>query len=232
MESSLIAVKDLHYSISEGTTCRQILRGIDLEVQAGESVALLGRSGSGKSTLLNLICGIDKPDSGTISIDGHEISTLKEPDLTLYRRQHIGFIYQFFHLVTTLNVMENIALPLELNRWPRTAIEQRTEELIEQVGLSGYQSRFPDQLSGGEQQRVAIARAIAHKPSLLLADEPTGNLDAQIGRDVMQMLNQLVKQEGLTLVLVTHSQSVAKGAHRIMTLEQGLLAERVGDFAW
>ncbi len=232
MGQPLVDIQNLRYRISEGTRHREILGGIDLSVQEGESVALLGRSGSGKSTLLNLISGIDKPQSGSINIDGHEISTLREPDLTLYRRKHIGFIYQLFHLVNTLSVAENIALPLELNGWSRKDTEQRVASLLKQVELADYGMRFPDQLSGGEQQRVAIARAIAHHPSLLLADEPTGNLDAQIGRDVMQMLNQLVRQEGLTIILVTHSQSVAKSAHRILTLEQGQLAERVGEFAW
>lgn len=232
MTQTLVKIRALHYRVKEGDQTRLILDGVNLEVQAGESVALLGRSGSGKSTLLNLISGIDKPNDGSILIDNQEITRLGEPALTLFRRQHIGVIYQFFHLVPTLTVSENIALALELNHWTPRDIKTRVDSLLDQVGLSLLANRFPDQLSGGEQQRVAIARALAHQPSLVLADEPTGNLDAQIGREVIALLNRLVTHEGVTLILVTHSQAVAQGANRILTLEQGQLAERAGDFAW
>lgn len=232
MTRALIEIENLYYSIAEGGKNRTVLDGVELSVAAGESVALLGRSGSGKSTLLNLISGIDRPGSGRILMDGAEITSLGEPDLTLFRRKNIGFIYQFFHLVATLTVSENIALALELNHWPAQEAKQRVALMLDQVGLSEYAGRFPDQLSGGEQQRVAIARALAHKPTLLLADEPTGNLDAQTGGEVMALLNQLVETQGVTLILVTHSQAVAQNAKRILTLEQGRLAERVGDFAW
>lgn len=232
MTEGLVNITDLSHSFQEGARTRQILNGAELEVHRGESVALLGRSGSGKSTLLNLISGIEKSTSGHILVNGHEVSNLKEPALTLFRRQHIGFIYQFFHLVPTLTVTENIALGLELNRWSRPAIEARVKELLKQVALSDHANRFPDQLSGGEQQRVAIARALAHKPLLLLADEPTGNLDAEVGQDIMTLLQGLVVNQDMTLILVTHSQAVAKSANRILTLEQGRLAEREGEFAW
>lgn len=232
MTEGLVNITDLSHSFQEGARTRQILNGAELEVHRGESVALLGRSGSGKSTLLNLISGIEKSTSGHILVNGYEVSNLKEPALTLFRRQHIGFIYQFFHLVPTLKVTENIALGLELNRWSRPAIEARVKELLKQVALSDHANRFPDQLSGGEQQRVAIARALAHKPLLLLADEPTGNLDAEVGQDIMALLQGLVVNQDMTLILVTHSQAVAKSANRILTLEQGRLAEREGEFAW
>lgn len=232
MTEGLVKITGLSHSFQEGSRVREILNSVDLEVNRGESVALLGRSGSGKSTLLNLISGIEKAASGRIQVNGQEISTLKEPALTLFRRNHIGFIYQFFHLIPTLTVAENIALGLELNRWSRQAIDTRVEELLKQVGLLDHASRSPDQLSGGEQQRVAIARALAHNPLLLLADEPTGNLDAEVGQEIMSLLQGLVKNQGMTLILVTHSQAVAKSAHRILTLEQGRLAEREGEFAW
>ena len=232
MTQALVEIEKLVYSLKEGDITRTILDRVSLAVQPAESVALLGRSGSGKSTLLNLISGIDKATEGRIHIAQQEITQLGEPALTLFRRQQIGVIYQFFHLIPTLTVAENIALALELNRWSAQDTKARVAELLEQVGLTAYAQRFSDQLSGGEQQRVAIARALAHKPPLLLADEPTGNLDAQIGRDVMALLNRLVAQEGVTLILVTHSQAVAQSANRILTLEQGQLAERAGDFAW
>lgn len=228
----MLEINQLCYTVAEGDRSRKILDCVDLSVARGASMALLGRSGSGKSTLLNLISGIDRPDSGEIRVLDQQISTLREPELTLFRRRHIGFIYQFFHLIPTLTVAENIALVPELNRVPPQRTQQRVEQLLLQVGLTNLAQRFPDQLSGGEQQRVAIARALAHCPQLLLADEPTGNLDAQTGREVMRLLNQLVEQQGVTLILVTHSRAVAENATRILTLERGRLTDQTGDFAW
>ena len=203
-----------------------------MEIARGETLALLGRSGSGKSTLLNLISGIDRPDAGSIHIHGHNLTSLQEPDLTLFRRQHIGFIYQVFHLIPTLTASENIALPLELNHWSVAQSAERVTTLLAQTELTEQANQFPDQLSGGEQQRVAIARALAHKPLILLADEPTGNLDAVTGSRVMQLLQQLVSQEGTTLVLVTHSRSVANSADRTLTLTQGQLTDSEEDLTW
>jgi len=232
MTDKLIQIKGLERTFQEGGKRRQVLAGIDLEISRGETLALLGRSGSGKSTLLNLISGIDRPDAGSIQIDGDNLCTLQEPDLTLFRRQHIGFIYQVFHLIPTLTASENITLPLQLNRWSTAQSAERVATLLAQVELTEQANQFPDQLSGGEQQRVAIARALAHKPLIVLADEPTGNLDAVTGARVMQLLQQLVSQEGSTLVLVTHSRSVANSADRTLTLAQGQLTECEDDLTW
>jgi len=228
----LLEIKKLSYSVTEGGRSRRILDAVDLSLGAGESLALLGRSGSGKSTLLNLISGIDRAAQGEIWVMGRNISTLGEPELTLFRRQHIGFIYQFFHLLPTLTVAENVALVAELNHLPAATLQRRVKQLLDAVGLTGLAERFPDQLSGGEQQRVAIARALAHRPQLLLADEPTGNLDAQTGREVMRLLCHLVTEEDVTLVLVTHSQAVARHASRILTLAQGRFTDTPGELAW
>jgi len=232
MTDKLVQIKGLERTFQEGGKRRQVLAGIDLEIARGETLALLGRSGSGKSTLLNLISGIDRPDAGSIQIDGDNLCTLQEPDLTLFRRQHIGFIYQVFHLIPTLSVSENIALPLQLNRWSTAQSAERVATLLAQVELTEQANQFPDQLSGGEQQRVAIARALAHKPLMVLADEPTGNLDAITGSRIMQLLQQLVSQEGTTLVLVTHSRSVASSADRTLTLTQGQLTDSGDDLTW
>ena len=232
MAQSFIQISDLLHTYREGDQNHVVLNGVNLQVSKGETLALLGRSGSGKSTLLNLVSAIDQPQSGSISIDNHQITDLKEPDRTLFRRHHIGFIYQAFHLIPTLTVFENIALILELSDWTITDTEARVYQLLDSIGLRQYANKFPDQLSGGEQQRVAIARAIAHKPLLLLADEPTGNLDAETGQHMLALINQMVSSEQSTLIIVSHSLSVARTADRIITLEQGLLHERQGDFAW
>ena len=232
MPQSLVEISNLQYSYHEADHNHVVLDGVDLSIAKGETIALLGRSGSGKSTLLNLVSSIDQPESGDVIINGKNITHLKEPDCTLFRRHHIGFIYQFFHLIPTLTVYENIALVLELNRWSNAKVKTRVDELLALVGLSRFKNSFPDQLSGGEQQRVAIARALAHKPLLILADEPTGNLDAETGKQMMSLINDLVATEQSTLILVTHSLSVAQTADRVVTLEHGQLSERQGDFAW
>ena len=195
-------------------------------------MALLGRSGSGKSTLLNLISGIDQPDAGSIAAEGVDLTGLAENDRTLFRRHHIGFVYQSFHLLPGLSVSDNIRLVLELQRMPRPAIESRVAQLLQLIGLQDRADSYPERLSAGEQQRVAIARAIAHQPKIILADEPTGNLDAQTGARVLNLLHRLAAEKNTCLILVTHSLAVARSAGRILTLEQGLLAEREGAFAW
>lgn len=230
MPEPFIQIEKIHRAYREGEQSHPVLRGASLTLQRGETVALLGRSGSGKSTLLNLISGIDRVDAGSVIVDGIDLTKLSEHDRTLFRRQHIGFMYQFFNLVPTLTAAENIALVLELNRYPKTETKQKTENLLEAIGLADLGDRFPDQLAGGEQQRVALARALVHSPKLVLADEVTGNLDAETGQRVLTLLQELTSSS--TLLLVTHSLAVAKSADRIVTLEDGLLAERQGHFAW
>lgn len=232
MRQPLVQINNLHHAYQEADRHHVVLNGVDLSISKGESIALLGRSGSGKSTLLNLISAIDQPVIGSISIDNQKITHLEEPLCTLFRRKNIGFIYQFFHLIPTLTVYENIALVLELNGWSEAETKSRVIDLLDWVNLTRFKDSFPDKLSGGEQQRVAIARALAHKPLLMLADEPTGNLDAETGQQMLSLIHRLAEKENSTLILVTHSLSVAKTADRIVTLEQGKLYERQGDFAW
>jgi len=231
-EPPLIRLQGVTRAYREAGKRREVLRGIDLVVHRGECLALLGRSGSGKSTLLNLLGGIDQPDAGEIHIAGERIDRLPEPRRTRFRRRHIGIVYQFFNLIPTLNVAENLRLPLELNGHPQPDIATRTSLLLEQVGLADRSRDFPDQLSGGEQQRVAIARALAHRPLLVLADEPTGNLDAETGRQILDLLTDISRGERQTLVLVTHSLQVAKRADRVLTLERGSLVQGATEMAW
>ncbi len=205
----------------QGEREQRVLDGVCGEIQRGETVALLGRSGCGKSTLLNLIGGIDQPDGGDIYINDTCINQMDEHGRTLFRRRHIGFIYQFFNLIPTLTVMENLLLPLELNGYDLAEGRHRCMTLLEQVGLSQRESSYPDQLSGGEQQRVAVARALVHRPAVVLADEPTGNLDLESGQQVLDLLDRLVRDEQCTLIIVTHSQAVAARADRIFNLRQG-----------
>jgi putative ABC transport system ATP-binding protein len=201
-------------------------------MQKGETVALLGRSGSGKSTLLNLLSGIDKDDAGSIMSNGIDITTLQEPHSTLFRRRHVVLIYQFFNLIPGLTAVENIALVLELNGAAPALALQRTRELLATIGMEAMADKLPSTLSGGEQQRVAIARALIHGPALVLADEPTGNLDAQTGAQMLQWLHEQLQLLHGSMVLVTHSLAVARTADRILTLEDGRIMERSGDFAW
>jgi putative ABC transport system ATP-binding protein len=209
-----------------------VIRDAELEIRPGECVALLGRSGSGKSTLLNLIAGIDRPDAGDVTIGGQNVTALGEPALTRFRRRHIGFVYQFFNLIPTLSCAENIALPLELNGQPRDAIAGETDRMLDAVGLRSRGGAYPDQLSGGEQQRVAIARALVHRPTLLLADEPTGNLDQATGEQALQLMFALTREGRGSLLLVTHSLAVARRADRILTLDGGRLHAQGAELAW
>ena len=227
-----LEIRQLVRSYREGKRERLVLSGLNLQVEAGECVALLGRSGSGKSTLLNLMAGIDLPDSGDILIQGQNLTRLPEKQRTLFRRRNIGFVYQFFNLITTLTAAENIALPLELNALPEAQIQARVADLLQRVGLADRAAACPDPLSGGEQQRVAIARALAHRPALILADEPTGNLDAATGRSVLQLLTGLSRGAEQTLILVTHNQEVANSADRVAILEQGVIENTGPRSAW
>jgi putative ABC transport system ATP-binding protein len=211
----------------EGESERVVLRDVHLSVERGEIVVLLGRSGSGKSTLLNLVSGIDQPTSGTVRVDGVDVVALSETARTLLRRRRIGFIFQFFNLVPTLTVEENLRLPLELNGVDGVAGRGRALELLGAVGLADRAATFPDRLSGGEQQRVAVARALVHDPALVLADEPTGNLDAESARQVLRVLAGLARHAGKTVIAASHSDEVAALADRVLTLADGRLVERV-----
>ena len=225
--SSLITITGLSKSFEEAGKIRAVLHDITTSFERGEFVALLGKSGSGKSTLLNLLGGIDSPSAGQISIAGIELTGLPEHQRTLFRRKHIGFIFQFYNLLPTLTVGENVLLPLELNGMMGRVEQERAFELLDRVGLADRRDSYPDRLSGGEQQRVAIARALVHDPLLILADEPTGNLDADTGRLVLDLLDTLTRQAGKNLVMATHSAEVIGYADRIFRIEDGLLHEQM-----
>ena len=201
---------------------------LSLDVAKGESVALRGRSGSGKSTLLNLISGIDRPDRGSVRLGPTEITALSERDRTLLRRSAIGFVYQAFNLIPTLSVRDNVRLVLELNGSKGDAAQSRVAEVLADVGLEARADARPDRLSGGEQQRVAIARALAHRPPLLLADEPTGNLDEQTADSVLDLLDRLVRQQGGTMLIATHSEAVSRFCDRAVKLHNGRIVSAKG----
>jgi putative ABC transport system ATP-binding protein len=228
----LIRLEKLCKAYMEAGVTRIILNELDREFYAGEFVALLGKSGSGKSTLLNLISGIDAPTSGDVVIveDGREVrlTALREHERTLFRRRNIGIVFQFFNLIPTLTVQENVTLPLELMGQGKEA-RRRAQELLDRVGLGNRLDTYPDKLSGGEQQRVAIARALAHDPLLILADEPTGNLDEDTGETVLALLLELTRDAGKTLFMATHAPEVARLATRVLHLHHGHL---VSDQAW
>lgn len=216
-----IQVRSLERRFREGEREHVVLDGVDLDIQRGETIALRGRSGSGKSTLLNLIGGIDTPNAGSIRVADTDVTTLSERERTLFRRRHIGFVYQAFNLVPTLNVADNIRLVLELNGVKHDSADTRIAELLDAVGLGDRAASYPDVLSGGEQQRVAIARALSHQPSVLLADEPTGNLDDQSAEIVLALLDELVRAMGGTMLIATHSNSVASYCDRVIELHNG-----------
>jgi putative ABC transport system ATP-binding protein len=202
-----------------------VLDGVDIRIAQGEFVVLVGRSGSGKSTLLNLIGAIDVPTAGEIFVDGVELGALDERARALLRRRQLGFVFQFFNLIPTLTVAENLLLPLELNGRTGVAASARVSDMLAEVGLVDRADRFPDELSGGEQQRVAIARAIVHEPRIVLADEPTGNLDLETAHDVIGLLDRLCRDAGLTLVMATHSREVIGLADRVLTIRAGRVIE-------
>jgi putative ABC transport system ATP-binding protein len=225
MSAPLVELRGISKSYREGERERLVFREASLSIEPGEWVFLLGRSGSGKSTLLNLVSGIDLPDRGEVVVDGQVLNRQSERDRTLFRRNSIGFVFQFYNLIPTLTVEENVLLPLELTGDLTPELRERARDLLEQVGLADRAQSFPDRLSGGEQQRIAVARALVHRPKLVLADEPTGNLDAETGRQVLDLFQRLVRQTGATMVLVTHSSEVARLADRILTISDGLLVE-------
>ena len=215
----MIAVQHLTMCLAAGGRSVTILDDLSLDIPAKQMVAIVGPSGSGKSTLLGLIAGLDKPTHGSIILDGIEITAMPESQMTRYRRQKIGYIFQSFHLIPTLTALENVAVPLELNG--DAAADERAQELLAAVGLRDRSGHYPVQLSGGEQQRVAVARAFACRPPILLADEPTGNLDSTTGRQVIELLLALNRDHGSTLVLVTHDAALAAHAERIISLHDG-----------
>jgi putative ABC transport system ATP-binding protein len=220
----MIVVRNLVKTIRNGAHEVQIVRDISFDVPSRQFVAVMGPSGSGKSTLLGLIAGLDAPTSGSIIVDGQEITTLSEDELAQLRGKKLGFVFQSYHLIPTLTAFENVTLPMEFNGAGKDA-NGRAEQLLEGVGLIDRRDHYPAQLSGGEQQRVAIARAFMMKPSVLLADEPTGNLDSANGRHVLELLIRLNKDEGTTLVLVTHDELLASHAERRILLRDGRIVE-------
>ncbi len=222
-DDPLVELRGVGKSYREGDLLHRVLDRVDARLSRGEITILLGRSGSGKSTLLNLLSGIDLPDQGEVIVDGTAINRLSETERTRYRRRRVGFVFQFFNLIPTLTVAENLLLPLELNHQHERG--HRITELLTAVGLADRAASFPDRLSGGERQRVAIARALVHDPDLLLADEPTGNLDFETGVQVLELLDRLTRQAGKTMVMATHSRRVVGAADRILRIEGGRLEE-------
>ena len=223
----MLELNNVSKNYIEGNTTHSVLNDFDLNFRKGEIVILLGKSGSGKSTLIHIISGIDIPDSGSVKIDGKDITKLSEKDRTLIRRHKIGFIFQFFNLIPTLTVKENLQLPLELNN--DSDQEERIKSILSEVGLLDRANTYPDKLSGGEQQRIAIARALIHDPDIILADEPTGNLDYETGLQIVDLLDRVVKQKGKTMIMVTHSKDVIGLADRIFSLKEGKLTESKKD---
>lgn len=219
--SDVIAVHKLGMQLQAGQNLVTILQNISFSIPAGQIVAIVGPSGSGKSTLLGLLAGLDRPTTGSIFLQGKDITTLDESEMARFRRIHIGYVFQAFHLIPTLTALENVLLPLELQG--QSSGQDRAESLLHSVGLEHRLHHYPIQLSGGEQQRVALARAFISQPSILLADEPTGNLDSQTGDRIIELLWQLHQEQGSTLVLVTHDASLANRAQRILTLQDGHL---------
>jgi putative ABC transport system ATP-binding protein len=197
------------------------LNDVSLSIQPGQSIALIGRSGSGKSTLLNLLGAVDRPTTGSIRIDGIELSQMPDNHLALFRRRRMGFVFQSFHLVPSLTVFDNVAVPWTLDRAMTSDRKTQIHELLDRLGVADKSKRYPDELSGGQQQRVAIARAIVHRPALLLADEPTGNLDAQTGKVILDLLDELRRQFGITLVMATHSEEAAERCEKRVVLSDG-----------
>ncbi|HEX9373764.1 MAG TPA: ABC transporter ATP-binding protein [Roseiflexaceae bacterium] len=221
----LIRLDRISKSFEEGGRERVVLHEVSATFAPGEFVVLIGKSGSGKSTLLNLVSGIDTPTAGEVWAAGQALTRLSERERTLFRRENIGFIFQFFNLVQTLTVLENLLLPLELNG--RTAARDHAHalDLLDQVGLADRRDAYPDRLSGGEQQRIAVARALVHDPLLVLADEPTGNLDVETGIQVLDLLDTLTRRAGKNLLMVTHSPDVVGMADRVFRIAEGHLAE-------
>jgi putative ABC transport system ATP-binding protein len=223
---AVVSAKDITRRYGEGDTAVDALRGVSLEVTRGQLTAVMGPSGSGKSTLMHILAGLDRPTEGTVAIDGTDITTLGDNDLTKLRRRHIGFIFQFFNLLPMLTAEENILLPLELAGTKRD--KQWTNGLIDKVGLDDRRKHRPSELSGGQQQRVAIARALVSRPTVMFADEPTGNLDSQTSAEILRLLAESVQEYGQTTVMVTHDAHAAAIADRVLFLGDGLIVKELG----
>ena len=221
---TILQTKDLRKIYGAGDTEVRALDGVDLTVEKGEFVAVVGTSGSGKSTLLHMLGGLDRPTSGTVTVDGREIFGLKDEELTIFRRRKIGFVFQNYNLVPVLNVYENIVLPIQLDG--RAEDRGYVDQIIETLGLERKLRSLPNNLSGGQQQRVAIARALAAKPAILLADEPTGNLDSKTSQDVMGLLKVTSQRFAQTIVMISHNEEIAQMADRIVRIEDGRIAAR------
>ena len=224
METPLIQVHELYKSYRRDTLEIPVLQNINLEIPEGEFIAFMGPSGSGKTTLLNLIAGIDKPSSGTILIDGVEVTDLSETELAVWRSRNVGFIFQFYNLIPVLTALENVELPLTLTPLSRRERQTHAETALEIVGLADRLHHYPRQLSGGQEQRVAIARAIATDPTILVADEPTGDLDKNSAEEVLGLMDRLNRELNKTILMVTHDPRAAERAHSVRHLEKGELA--------
>ena len=220
----ILKTTGLEKTYGKGDNTVHALRGIDITVDKGEFVAIVGTSGSGKSTLLHMLGGLDRPTSGTVTIDGKDIFSLKDEELTIFRRRKIGFIFQSFNLVPAMTVYENIVLPIELDG--NVADKAFIDEIISTLGLSEKVNAYPNQLSGGQQQRVAIARALASAPALILADEPTGNLDSRTSQDVLGLLKVMGERYSQTIIMITHNEEIAQMADRIIRIEDGLVVSK------
>ena len=223
---AILETRGLRKVYGSGDTEVRALDGVDLAVEKGEFAAVVGTSGSGKSTLLHMLGGLDRPTGGSVIVDGRDLSTLKDEELTIFRRRKIGFVFQNYNLVPVLNVYENIVLPLQLDG--RKPDQDYLHRIIETLGLEQKLHSLPNNLSGGQQQRVAIARALAAKPAILLADEPTGNLDSRTSQDVMSLLKVTGVRFAQTIVMITHNEEIAQMADRIVRIEDGRIAERRG----
>lgn len=221
---TILETRDLKKYYGTGDTQVKALDGVELNIQQGEFVAIVGTSGSGKSTLLHMLGGLDRPTSGTVTVDGKDIFALKDEALTIFRRRKIGFVFQSYNLVPVLSVWENIVLPVELDG--RKVDEAYVEEVISTLGLEKKLRNLPGQLSGGQQQRVAIARALATKPAILLADEPTGNLDSRTSQDVLGLMKVTGQKFAQTMVMITHNEEIAQMADRIVRIEDGRIVTR------
>jgi putative ABC transport system ATP-binding protein len=227
MKDGIIDVTDVVKTYGSGTRATRALDGLSLRIAAGEFVSLMGPSGSGKSTLLNLIAGLDVPDEGRVVLNGHDLGTLADHALADLRLRTIGFVFQAFNLIPALTVEENVAWPLEFSGYPRAEVRRRTAEALARVGVVGRERRHPAELSGGEQQRVAIARAVATGPAILLADEPTGNLDSHTGTTILDLLRALNESENVTIVMVTHNVFAATYGDRTLELQDGRIVRDV-----
>lgn len=221
----MIELKNISKTFQEGETTHVVLQNVTQTINQNEIIILLGRSGSGKSTLLNLISGIDLPTSGDIIINYKNLTQFNEHNRTIFRRNHIGFVFQFFNLISTLSVLENLLLPLQLKGKTTKKDQQYALELLNEVGLADRKNSFPDRLSGGEQQRIAIARALVHDPVIVLADEPTGNLDYETGQNVISLLEKLVLSRQKIMIMATHSRDLTNFANRVLTIKDGKLRE-------